>query len=293
MARLTRAEPRVLARAQAQPHRLPIAPAALHVVLLGASVLILIPFAWMALASVKDNKEILSFPPTWLPNELHPENYLTAWTRVPFGRFYVNSIIVTVGGMLFGIANATICAYAFSFIRFPRREALFVVVLATMMVPHEVALLPNYLTISALGWIDTYQAIIFPGAYSAFGTFLLRQYFLTLSKEVMDAAKIDGCGHLRTLWHVAIPMAQQMIVTYALFRMIGNWNAYLWPLIITNTAEMRTLPVGLAFLREAEGNYEWGVVMAATMLVIAPVLLAFLWVQRQFIEGLTAGAVKG
>ena len=165
--------------------------------------------------------------------------------------------------------------------------------MSTMMVPHEIALLPNYLTMSWLGWINTYQGIIVPGAYSAFGTFLLRQYFLTLSREVMDAAKIDGCGHLRTLWHVALPMAQQILVTYALFRMIGNWNAYLWPLIVTNRIQMRTLPVGLAFLRESEGNYEWGIVMAATMFVIAPILLAFLWVQRRFIEGLTAGAVKG
>ncbi|TAK21245.1 MAG: carbohydrate ABC transporter permease [Chloroflexota bacterium] len=267
--------------------------AALHAILFLACVAILLPFLWMALASFKDNKEILSFPPTWIPETFRPENYSAAWSRVPFGRFYVNSAITTIVGMAFGILNATICAYAFSFIRFPRRDALFVVVLATMMVPPEVGILPNYLTISALNWIDTYAGIIVPGAYSAFGTFLMRQYFLTLSREVMDAAKIDGCGHVRALWHVAAPMAQQMIVTYALFRMIGNWNAYLWPLIVTNTMEMRTLPVGLAFLREAEGNYEWGVVMAATMMVIAPILIAFLWVQRQFIEGLTAGAVKG
>ncbi len=266
---------------------------ALHTVLLIASAAIVLPFVWMALASLKDNREILSFPPTWFPQTLHPENFSSAWTRVPFGRFYINSLVTTLVGMLFGITNATLCAYAFSFIRFPKRDGFFLVVLATMMVPAEVAILPNYLTVSYLGWIDTYAGIVVPGSYSAFGTFLLRQYFLTLSTEVMDAARIDGCGHRRTLWHIALPMAQQMIVTYALFRMIGNWNAYLWPLIVTNTAQMRTLPVGLAFLREADGNYEWGVVMAATMMVIAPVLVAFLWVQRQFIEGLTAGAVKG
>jgi len=265
----------------------------LHLLLLLASIVVVMPFIWMALASVKDTKEILSYPPTWIPEQLKLANYSAAWNRVPFGRFYVNSAITTLAGMACGVVNATLCAYAFSFIRFPRRDAIFLVVLATMMVPHEVALLPNYLTVSSLGWIDTYQGIVVPGAYSAFGTFLLRQYFLTLSREVMDAARIDGCGHLRSLWHVALPMAQQILVTYSLFRMISNWNSYLWPLIITNTIQMRTLPVGLAFLRESEGNYEWGLVMAATMVVIAPILVAFLWVQRQFIEGLTAGAVKG
>lgn len=265
----------------------------LHAVMLVACAAIALPFLWMALASVKDNKEILSYPPTWVPQQLRLDNYAAAWGRVPFGRFYANSAVTTLAGMALGVVNATLCAYAFAFIRFPRRELLFLVVLATSMVPHEVALLPNYLTLSKLGWLDTYQGIVVPGAYSAFGTFLIRQYFLTLSREVMDAAKIDGCGHVRTLWHVAVPMAQQIIVTYALFRGIGGWNAYLWPLIVTNTIQMRTLPVGLAFLRESEGNYEWGIVMAATMMVVAPILLAFLWVQRQFIEGLTAGAVKG
>jgi ABC-type glycerol-3-phosphate transport system permease component len=290
----SRAGARPRARAPARPVWGRIAlRALLHLVLAAASVAILLPFAWMALASVKENKEILSYPPVWLPEQIRLENYWTAWNKVPFGRFYVNSIVTTAIGMAFGLTNATLCAYAFSFIRFPKRDALFIVVLATMMVPHEVALLPNYLTVSWLGWIDTYPGIIVPGAYSAFGTFLIRQHFLTLSREVMDAAKIDGCGHLRSLWHVAVPMAQQMLVTYGLFRLIGNWNAYLWPLIVTNSSDMRTLPVGLAFLRDAEGSYEWGVVMAATMMVIAPILLAFLWVQRQFIEGLTAGAVKG
>lgn len=267
---------------------------ALLILLIGA------PVFWMVSGSLKTNQEIYTFPPRWLPSDPQWSNFREAWNAAPFGRFYVNSIITTLAGSALEITNAVLSAYALAYLRFPFKNVIFVILLAAMMIPAQVTILPNYIffgsTIFELfgqSWINTYQAIILPGASVAFGTFLMRQSFLGMPRDVLDAAKVDGAGHLRTLWEIVIPMARPVLVTFALISLVSKWNDYLWPLVITTTTEMRTLPVGITFLFDSEGQNQWGVIMAATVFVVLPLVVVYILAQRYIIAGLTAGATKG
>ena len=254
------------------------------------------PLLWMLSGSLRTNREIYSIPPVWIPERPRWENFVDSWNAAPFGRFYVNSIVTTLAGTGLELVNATLTAYALAFLRFPKKNWVFALILLALMVPTQVTILPNYLTLSDVfgqSWINTYQGIVLPGAAVAFGTFLLRQAFLGLPREVLDAARVDGCGHLRLLWDVVIPMARPVLATFALISLVGKWNEYLWPLVVTTTQEMRTLPIGITYLFDQEGNTQWGVVMAATIFVILPLLVIFLWAQKHIIEGITAGATKG
>lgn len=264
-----------------------------HIVLIIASIAIGLPFFWMLTTAFKSSTEVYIFPPIWLPKTLHWENFTTAWELAPFAQFYVNSVLTTVAGVVAETVIALLSAYAFARIEFPKRDALFMVVLAGMMIPGQLTLIPNYVTLSRLGWINTYQGIIVPHISSVFGAFLLRQAFLSMENEIFDAAQVDGAGHLRILFSIAFPMARPVVATLALFLFIAKWNAYLWPLIVTNTQNMRTLPVGLAMVRSAEYMIGPEHLMAASLFVLIPVLIVFVLAQRQLIEGITAGAVKG
>jgi len=255
-----------------------------------------LPLLWMVLGSLKTNQEIYTMPPPWLPMEWRWENFSDAWNAAPFGQFYLNSIITTLAGTGLELINATMTAYAFAFLRFPKKEWVFVLLLAALMIPNQVTILPNYLTLADVfgqSWINTYQGIFLPGAATAFGAFLLRQSFLGLPREVLDAAKVDGCGHLRLLWDMVIPLSRPVLVTFGLISLVAKWNDYLWPLIVTNTQQMRTLTVGLTYLFDQEGNTNWGIVMSAALFVIVPLLVIFAWAQRHIIEGIAAGATKG
>ena len=262
--------------------------------------LIGLPVWWMVSASLKTSQEIYTFPPDWIPRNPRWSNFQVAWQSAPFDRFYLNSIITTVLGSALEVTNATLGAYALAFLRFPFKNVIFVILLAALMIPAQVTVLPNYVFFGAtvydlLGesWVNTYQAIILPGASVAFGTFLMRQSFMGLPRDVLDAAKVDGAGHLRTLWDVVLPMARPVIVTFGLISVVTKWNDYLWPLVITQTESMRTLTVGISSFYDVEGNTDWGLVMAATLFVIFPLLVVFIFAQRFIIEGLTAGATKG
>ena len=259
-----------------------------------------LPVWWMVSGSLKSSQEIYTFPPEWIPRNPRWSNFRNAWESAPFGRFYLNSIITTVGGSALEVTNATLGAYAFAFLRFPFKNVVFVLLLAALMIPSQVTIVPNYVFFGSTvydwigeSWINTYQAIILPGASVAFGTFLMRQSFLGLPGEVLEAAKLDGAGHLRTLWDIVLPMARPVIVTFGLISVVAKWNDYLWPLVITQTQSMRTLTVGISSFYDQEGNTDWGLVMAATLFVIFPLLVIFIFVQRFIIEGLTAGATKG
>ncbi len=261
-----------------------------------AVVIVGVPLYWMLAGSLKTTQEVFSFPPAWLPEHPRWSNYVDAWHAAPFGRFYVNSLIITVVGTAIKLANAVCTAYALVFLPFPRKNLVFIVILAGLMVPEQVTILPNYVTLSNVfgqSWINTYQGIILPGAAIAFGTFLLRQSFLGLPREVIDAARVDGCGHLRLMWDMVIPMSRAAIVTVTLLVAVAKWNEYLWPLVITNTDQMRPLTVGLTYLVNRESNTQWGQVMAATVFVIVPLLIVFALAQKLIIEGITAGATKG
>jgi sn-glycerol 3-phosphate transport system permease protein len=252
-----------------------------------------LPVYWMIIGSLKSTQEIYQIPPSWVPRVLTFLNFPIAWNSAPFGRYYFNTVIITLFGSGFELFFAVVSAYAFAFLRFPKKDWVFLALLAALMVPAQVTILPNYLTIADLGWINTYQGIIVPGASVAYGTFLLRQYYRTLPIDILDAARVDGATHLRTLWSIVLPLAKPAIVSFALLSIVAKWNDFLWPLLVTNTKEMRVLPIGIYWLMVEEGAIEWGVVMAGTLFVVLPVVVIFLYAQRYIVEGIAAGAVKG
>lgn len=264
-----------------------------YATLILAVLLIGLPIYWTVIASFKTSQEIYRIPPTWVPLQPTLANYSAAWVAAPFARYYLNSIVITLLGSSAEILFAVTSAYALAFLRFPRKDLVFLLLLAALMVPTEITIIPNYLTIARLGWVNTYAGIIVPGASIAFGTFLLRQAFKALPYEVLEAARVDGAGHLRTLVSIVLPMAQPAIVTMALLSVVAKWNDFLWPLIVTNTSDMRTLPIGIYWLRSSEGVINWGVVMAGSLFLIVPVMLGFIWAQRYIVDGIAAGAVKG
>ena len=269
---------------------------AMVVIIIGA------PLFWMLSSSLKTLQEIYTFPPKWIPTDPQWSNYSEAWNSVPFGRFYINSLIITFFGASLQIVCGTLCAYAFAFLAFPGKNWLFLLVLGALMVPQEVVILPNFLFFGNTvrdwfgledNWVNTYQAIILPGAATAFGTFLMRQGFMGLPRDVLDAAKVDGAGHLRTMFGIVLPMAKPIVITFAMISVVNKWNDYLWPLIITRTLEMRPITVGVRLLFDAEGNNNWGVIMAGTTFVVLPLIIVYIFAQRFIIDGLTAGATKG
>ena len=264
-----------------------------YALLVATALVFVVPLFWVFSASLKDLQQIYTFPPVWIPTEPKFSNYSEAWASAPFGRFYLNTIITTLFGVALEVVNALLTAYALVFIRFPGKNIIFIVLLAALMVPIHVTILPNYLTIASLGWVNTYQGIILPGASVAFGAFLLRQHFLTLPNEIPEAARLDGASHLQTLWYVILPISGPMLVTVTLVSVVTKWNDFLWPLIATNSENMRTLPIGLSYLFSAEGASQWGLIMAATVFVILPVLMLFLRWQKHIVSGLTSGATKG
>lgn len=264
-----------------------------YAILLLTVAVFIVPVFWMFSASFKTLQEIYTFPPQWIPAEPRWSNYVEAWNAAPFGRFYINTIITTAFGVAAEVVLGTMTAYAFVYLPFPRKDLLFLVLLAALMVPIHVTILPNYLTIANLGWLNTYQGIIVPGASVAFGTFLFRQHFLTLPMEILEAARIEGAGHLQLLTQIVLPLSRSILVTVSLISLVNKWNDFLWPLIVTNQTTMRVLPVGLAYLYDQEGSNQWGIIMAATIFVVLPIVVIFVWAQRHIISGLTAGATKG
>ncbi|MCW3819647.1 carbohydrate ABC transporter permease [Micromonospora sp. DR5-3] len=265
----------------------------LYVALVVVGVLMVGPLYWLLSSSLKTAGDIRSFPPVWWPHKLEWGNYREAWQSAPFGNFFVNSLITTFIGTTLEVLNAILTAYAFVFIRFPAKRFLFALLLAALMVPGHVTLLPSYLIVSELGWVNTYQGLIIPGAASAFGAFLLRQQMLTLPDELIDAAKVDGAGHLRRLFKVVLPVSRPMVITVTVVSLVSKWNDFIWPLVVTNTDSMRTLPIGLVMIKSSEGYVNWGAVMGATVFVVLPVLIVFFIAQRYIVAGLTQGAVKG
>ena len=250
------------------------------------------PLYWLISSALKTNPQIYSYPPHWIPTDLRWSNFADAWHAAAFGRYFLNSLVVSVVGTAIELVAAMLCAYAFVFLPFPGKKVLFLFLLGAMMVPGHVTLLPNFLTVAQLGWVNSYAGLIAPGLGSVFGTFLLRQHMLTLPREITDAAKIDGAGHLRTLFRVVLPMSRPMVITVALVVMVGKWNDFIWPLIITSSDNMRTLPIGLLFLKDPETFANWGAILAGAVMVIVPVLVVFFFAQRYIIAGLTQGAGK-
>lgn len=259
-----------------------------------AVLVVFLPLLWMVLSSFKQPGEIVTLDLQVLPAALDPENYRVATTTVPFGQFFLNSTIVTVVGGGIKVILALLTAYALVFVRFPFKNLIFVLILVALMVPAQVSILPNYILIAGMGGKNTLWGIILPGLGTAFGTFLLRQHFLTLPGSILESAEIDGAGHWRRLWQIVVPVSVPSIATVALVTVVSEWNEYIWPLIITDKPESMTLPVGLTLLQNSESNGAgWGIMMAGAVLVIVPILVIFAMLQRYIVAGLTQGSVTG
>jgi multiple sugar transport system permease protein len=264
----------------------------LHAALIAGSVVMLLPFAWMLSTSLKRPPEIFMYPPIWIPSQVAWDNYATTVNAMPFGRFYLNSIIVTLSVTTLQILVSSLAAFAFARLRFRGREALFLLYLATLMVPFQVTMLPNFILVRALGWYDTYQALILPTAFSAFSTFLLRQYFLGIPRDLDEAARMDGASSFRVWWQIIMPLSGPALAALAIFVSLNSWNEFLWPLIITNSLAMRTLPVGLSTF-QGQFKTEWNLLMAGSVIAMLPVLLVYIAAQRWFIKGITMTGMGG
>ncbi|MCY4353830.1 MAG: carbohydrate ABC transporter permease [Truepera sp.] len=260
---------------------------ALHLGLILGSSLMLLPFLWMVSTSLKLPREIFTFPPTWIPSEFAWSNYTKALTAMPFSRFYLNSLAVAIAVTLLTILTSALAAFAR--LRFRGRDTLFLIYLATLMIPFTMLLIPNFVLIRQFNWYDSYQALILP---PAFAIFLLRQYFRGIPQELDDAARMDGASSFRIWWQIIMPNSAPVIAALAIFVFLGNWNEFLWPLVVTNSPEMRTIPVGLSAF-QGQFNVRWELLMAAAVVAMLPIIVVYLFAQQWFIKGITITGMGG
>ena len=260
------------------------------------SLTMIAPFMWMLTTSLKDAGSVFSFSDLWwqdwIPSQFLLQNYAKAFQVVPFLTFYINSIMVAVLVTLGTVITSSCAAYSFARLHFPGRDKIFFGYLATMMIPGAVTMIPVFILLRYLGWIDTYQALIIPGIFNVSNTFMLRQFFLTLPRDLEDAAKIDGCNYFGIFWKIILPLSKPELATVTTFTFMGSWMNLMWPLIVINTHEKYTLPVGLAYFQSVH-NTNWTLLMAASVMMILPILLIFIFNQRFFVEGIKLTGLKG
>ena len=263
-----------------------------YAVLLVGAFFTLLPFLWMISSSFKTPAEIIKIPPVLVPAELQWQNYVEAWTAAPFGRYLINTIIITVFTTVGVLITSVLSAFAFSRLKFPGKDLVFSLFMATLMIPGEMLIITNFLTITKLHWIDTYQAMIVPWVSNVFYIYLLTQFFLQVPDALYLAAKVDKCSDLKFMLRIMVPMNKSAITTIAILNIIGSWNSFLWPLLVTNSQEMRVLSNGLIrFQTEAGTDYE--LIMAASCILVVPIILVFLFLRRYVLEGVAFNGVKG
>ncbi len=259
--------------------------------ILGAGVM-LFPFIWMILTSLKSIEEIRQIPPTFLPEVFRWENYIKVFESMPYATLYKNSFIVTVVITAGQVFFCSMAAYAFARLEFPLKNFLFLMILTILMVPGQVYYLPQYIMMSKLGFLDSLKAIIVPSLFSAYGTFLLRQFFMSLPKEVEEAAIIDGCNRGSVFFRISIHLAKPGLISLSIFTMLFAWNDLLWPTLVINSPKMMTIPMGMTLL-STEHSTMYNLIMAGTALSTIPVLIVFIIFQKQFVEGIALTGIKG
>lgn len=265
-----------------------------HGLLLVGSFMALLPFFWMVITSLKSPEDMFTMPPEWIPNPITFDAYERLFSLIPFARQFFNTLFVTVVIVLGQLLFSSMGAYAFARLRFPYRDQLFLLFLATLMVPSVVTLIPTFIIIREFGWINTYMALIAPAALgSAFATFLLRQFMLTIPEELEEAAKLDGAGHPTIFFRIILPLVRPALAVVAVFAFIFFWNDFLWPLVAINSESMKVLTVGIATLAASHYGTDWGVLMAGSVLTVLPLVVVFFIAQRQIVEGIASTGLKG
>lgn len=252
----------------------------------------IVPFLWQVLISLSSLTDVDLLTQTGFPPVVKPENYPQVFEKVDFGRYFFNSFFVAGWVTLLQVITSSMAAYAFSRIRWPGRDRVFMLYLGTLMIPGVVLMVPNFAVVLALGLFNNYWGLIIPGAFSAYGTFLLRQFMLTIPTSLDEAAAIDGCGHWRIFTSVVLPLARPGLIVLAIFTFLGNYNSFFWPLILTKDDNLRTLPIGLLAFDSTYGR-ETPLIMAASLMAMIPPVILFLSLQKYLVRGIQLGAVKG
>jgi multiple sugar transport system permease protein len=266
--------------------------AILYGILIAGGVLTAAPLVWMVSASLMPTGEASLFPPSFFPSAITFGHYETLFTRLNLARYLFNSVVVSVGVTVISLFVNSLAGYAFAKYRFSGRDKLFTFLLASMVIPAQITMLPLFLMLNKLGLVNTYWGILIPGLASIFGIFLIRQYALSLPDSLIEAARMDGAGDFEIYWRVVVPLFRPVLVTLGLFTFMGTWNDFLWPLIVMTDDSMYTLPVAIANLM-GEHTPDTELMMAGSVLTVLPVLLIFLGVQKYYIQGITAGSIKG
>jgi len=277
-------------RAERSPSRRILSAVGTFVIVL-AALYVIFPFVWMLLTSFRTQEEIFSAPGNLIPATFNVANYLKIWTELPFARLFLNSVVFAGGVTILSVFFDSLAAYALARLDFPGKTIAFFIVLATLMVPYQITLVPLFQTVFDLHWLDTYQGLIVPRATSAFGIFLLRQFFMSVPRDLDAAARIDGASEFRIYWSVMLPLARPALATLAVFHFMNNWNDFLWPLVVTSSDTMRTIPAGLTLF---SGQYviDHGVLMAGATISLLPLAIAFFFAQRYFVQGIATTGIK-
>lgn len=263
-----------------------------YFVLVAFAIITLFPFYWMIASSFKDSFEVIQTPPTMFPTKVLWENYSTAFSMAPFGRYFFNTILVTILSIISTVTIAILSAFAFSHLEFKGRDIIFSIFLASMMIPGEVLIVTNFRTISQLGLIDTYTALFIPFMANVLYIYMLREFFLKIPKQLYFAAKVDGASDWKFLWRIMVPMAKPSIITICILVGINSWNAFLWPLLVTNNENMRLLATGLtAFQSDAGNQYE--LIMAASTIITMPIIAVYIFLHKKIMSGISIGGIKG
>lgn len=264
-----------------------------YLILVIGALSMLVPFLWLIAVSFMKESQIFSYPPSFIPAPFIADNYLNVFTTLPLFRFFMNSLLVAIVTTVFQVLFSSMAGYAFARSKFKYKDALFFMFLVTMMIPPQVNIIPLFFLMRELHWIDTYQALIVPGIFGGLGVFLMRQWFMSMSTEIEEAAKIDGCCILRTFFTIALPLATPAAVTLALFTFITTWNSFMWPLIVTNSVDITTLPVAIAqFKGTFRETIMWGELTACSVVCALPVIIVYLLGKKYFISDMLSGGIK-
>jgi ABC-type glycerol-3-phosphate transport system permease component len=265
----------------------------LHIVLISGVLATIIPTYYMASSSFKSEAEVFAIPIHWIPQEFQGiGNYIKAFQVAPFARFFLNSVIVSVTRVISVLVFSALAGYGLAKYAFPGNRLAFMAILSTMMIPFQVVLLPLYVLVYKFGWINSYEGLIIPGMVSAFGVFLMRQFSLTIPDELMDAARIDGAGELRTFFNIVFPLLKPPLATLAILTFMSTWNSLFWPMIIATREEVMTITVGMTFFSQPLREPYWTYIMAVSTVATLPVIVVFLSLQRYFIEGVVISGLK-
>lgn len=279
-------------RSKAYRHRIKHEQLLRYLILVLLALVFVLPIFWMAMSALKGPKEIFSVPPTWIPEVWHWEHFASVFRELPFARWMMNSGFVSISVTLIALLTHAMAAYSLARLRYPGRRMIFALIIGTLMIPFCVIMIPLYIQVRALGWIDTYWSLIIPSIPNAFGIFLLHQFYLGIPSELEEAATVDGCSKAGIFFKIVLPLSKPILAALAVFFFVANWNSFLWPLLVTNSTAMKTVQVGIAGY---SGQYQnpWAYIMSANTIAVIPNLIVFVLFQRQLMASIAMSGIKG